>query len=254
LPDEAQRQVQKERAGKAPQTFRERLHSEYLKTQAMMMVARTVAIDDAIVAARSPQLVILGAGLDGRAWRMPELRDVSVFEVDHADSQRDKRQRAEKLVPVSRDIRFVPVDFEHDALEASLAAAGHDETRPTTWVWEGVVMYLSLSDIEATLAVLERRSAPSSRLIVAYHVPALILKVVGMFLKRLGEPLRSAFKPAQMRALLAKYGFAVSTDQDLPSVGLTLSPEIARGAARVRHMHIATAERVTSAVRLSARP
>jgi methyltransferase (TIGR00027 family) len=209
----------------------------------MFMVARTVAIDDAIRAVRSEQLVILGAGLDGRAWRMPELSDVSVFEVDHPDSQREKRERAAQLQPMSCDIRFVPVDFEHDALDAALAAAGHDETRTTTWIWEGVVMYLRRSDIEATLAVVQRRSVAGSRLIIAYHVPALILKVVGLVLKRLGEPLRSAFRPEQMRALLASYGFRVTDDRDLSSVGAALSPEIGQASQRVKHMHLVTAAR-----------
>ncbi len=242
LSDEAQREVRKLRAGARPQTLRERLRHEYQQTQSMMMVARTVAIDDAIRAVRSDQLVILGAGLDGRAWRLQELRDVSVFEVDHPDSQREKRERAAKLSAVSCDIRFVPVDFEHDALDAALAAAGHDETRTTTWVWEGVVMYLKPSDIEATLAVVQRRSAKGSRLIVAYHVPALILKVVSLLLKRVGEPLRSAFRPEQMRALLAKYAFRVIDDRDLSNIGGTLSPEIGKAAERVKHMHIVTAE------------
>ena len=142
-----------------------------------------------------------------------------------------------------RSIRFVPVDFEHDALDAALVAAGHDQTRTTTWVWEGVVMYLALRDIEATLAVVQRRSAPGSRLVIAYHVPALILKLVGLLLKRVGEPLRSAFTPEQMRALLARFGFNVLADQDLSSVGRTLSPEIGQAARRVKHMHIVTAER-----------
>src|SRR5688500_18707239 len=47
---------------------------------------RTAAIDDAIresVQAGVGQLVVLGAGLDARAYRMPELREVRVFEVDH---------------------------------------------------------------------------------------------------------------------------------------------------------------------------
>ena len=57
------------------------------------MTVRSLAIDDAIAAAKNPQLVIQGAGLDGRAFRMPELRDKVVFEVDHPDSQRDKRAR-----------------------------------------------------------------------------------------------------------------------------------------------------------------
>lgn len=244
LSDESRRRVQSQRAGARPRGLREQLRHEYQRTQSMLMVARTVAIDDAIRAVRSEQVVILGAGLDGRAWRMPELGDVSVFEVDHPDSQREKRERAAQLTPVSHDIRFVPVDFEHDALDAALAAAGHDETRTTTWIWEGVVMYLRRSDIEATLAVVQRRSAVGSRLVVAYHVPALILKVVGLFLKRVGEPLRSAFRPEQMRALLLGFGFQVTDDRDLSSIGFTLSPEIGKAAARVKHMHIVTATRV----------
>jgi methyltransferase (TIGR00027 family) len=241
LPEQARREVEGERSLPAPQGLRQRMRQEYLKTQAMMMVARTVAIDDAIRAARSAQLVILGAGLDGRAWRMPELEKVSVFEVDHPDSQREKRDRAARLTPASCDIRFVPVDFEHDALDAALAAAGHDESRSTTWVWEGVVMYLSRADIEATLAVVQRRSAPGSQLLIVYHAPALILGVVSLFLRRIGEPLRSAFTPEQMRALLGRYGFEVSADRDLPSIGATLSAEIAGVARRVKHMRIVTA-------------
>jgi methyltransferase (TIGR00027 family) len=241
LSDEARRQVQAQRSGSVPRRLRQRLRHEYLKTQAMMMVARTVAIDDAIRAAGSDQLVILGAGLDGRAWRMPELKHVSVFEVDHPDTQREKRERAGKLTPASCDIRFVPVDFEHDALDAALAAAGHDETRTTTWVWEGVVMYLSQSDIEATLAVVQRRSAPASQLVVLYHAPALILAVLGVLLKRVGEPLRSAFKPEQMRALLGRYAFEVLSDSDLSSIGQALSREIGATARRVKHMRVVSA-------------
>ncbi len=33
------------------------------------------------------QVVILGAGLDGRAYRIPELAQATVFEVDHPDTQ-----------------------------------------------------------------------------------------------------------------------------------------------------------------------
>lgn len=188
----------------------------------------------------------LGAGLDGRAWRMPELRDVSVFEVDHPDSQRDKRARVANLSPMSCDIRFVPVDFEHDALAAALAAAGHDETRPTTWVWEGVIMYLTQADIEATLSVLQRRSASGSRLILAYHVPALRLKVIGYLLRRIGEPLRSSFRPGQLRSLLRSYGFDVSVDEDLAEAGRALSPKVGRIAERVRHLHVAIATRAAA--------
>ncbi len=248
LPEELRRRVERERSGAPAEGFRARLRREYFKTQAAMMAARTVAVDDAIVAAAAPQLVILGAGLDGRAWRLPQLANVSVFEVDHPDSQREKRERARALRPVSHDIRFVPVDFERDALDTALAAAGHDETRPTTWVWEGVVMYLTLADIEATLAAVRRRSASGSTLIIVYHAPAFILGILGLILKRVGEPLRPALKPEQMRALLGRHGFEVLADQDLSRIGESLSPGIGAAARRVKHL------RVVTAVKGSARP
>ncbi len=243
LPDDARARVERVRAGTPATGLRARVERGYLNRQSKMMVARTVAIDDAVRAAAYPQLVILGAGLDGRAWRMPELRDVVVFEVDHPDSQRDKRARSTALTPVARDIRFVPVDFARDDLDEALASAGHDPARATTWIWEGVVMYLTLADIEATLAVIDRRSAAASRLIVAYHSPWPLLRLVGLLLRRIREPLRSAFTAEAMRGLLAKHKFEVVQDEDVPTIGAGLSAEIARATRVVKHLRIATAVR-----------
>ncbi|HEU4727590.1 MAG TPA: class I SAM-dependent methyltransferase [Kofleriaceae bacterium] len=243
LPDEARGLIDRIRAGERPRSMRERLRRLLADRQSKVMVARTVAIDRAVGEAGAPQLVILGAGLDGRAWRMPELRDVVVFEVDHPDSQAAKRARAAALAPVARDVRFVPVDFERDRLDDELARAGHDPARPTTWIWEGVVMYLAPADVEATLAVVARRSAPASRLLVLYHCPSILLGLVGAFVRRLGEPLRSAFSAEQMRALLARHGFTVVRDEDLRTIGATMSRAVRRGTRPIRHMRIVTADR-----------
>jgi methyltransferase (TIGR00027 family) len=241
LPDEARRRVEEFRAGVAPKDQRARMAHAFLDRRAKMMVARTIAIDEAVRAAASPQLVILGAGLDGRAWRMPELRDATVFEVDHPDSQREKQARAAALQRIAREVRFVPVDFARDRLDDALAAAGHDAARPTTWVWEGVVMYLERADIEATLAVIQRRSAPGSQLVVMYLGRSLLLPVIAFIVRRLGEPLRSLFTPDQMRALLARYGFAVARDEGLPAIAARLSDDLGRDTRIMKHMRVATA-------------
>jgi len=245
LPPEARRRVERFRAGEPPEDLRERMMRPLLDRRSKVMVARTVAIDDAVRGAAARQLVILGAGLDGRAWRMPELHDVTVFEVDHPDSQREKRARAAALAPAAREVRFVPVDFERDDLETALAAAGHDPALTTTWIWEGVVMYLARSEIESTLEVIERRSARGSRLIIVYHRPALVLRLVNLVVRRLGEPLRSAFTTDEMRALLARYGFRIVTDQDLPAIGSGFSAEVARATRVMKHLRIAIADRVS---------
>jgi len=239
LPEDARRRVEQIRAKAVPSDLRSRFGAALLERRSKMMVVRTVAIDDAIGEASSPQVVILGAGLDGRAWRMPELADVVVFEVDHPDSQRDKRERAAALQQTAREVQFVPVDFERDSLGGALDRAGHDATRPTTWVWEGVVMYLSADSIEASLRVIERRSAKTSRLIVAYHSPAIMLRIVGPLLRRLGEPLRSAFTSDEMRTLLARHHFEVLRDDDLPTLGATISEDFRRATKVMKHMRIA---------------
>src|SRR5258708_4281027 len=64
--------------------------------RSLHMMLRTRAIDDAIIEAVNDgarQLVVVGAGLDARAWRLPALRECVVFEVDHPATQRYKRSR-----------------------------------------------------------------------------------------------------------------------------------------------------------------
>jgi len=62
-----------------------------------LIALRTRALDEAwheAHAGDARQLVILGAGLDGRAFRLDDLGDSSVFEVDHPATQALKRERS----------------------------------------------------------------------------------------------------------------------------------------------------------------
>ena len=173
---------------------------------------------------------------------MDELRDVVVFEVDHPDSQRAKRERIAALTQFAKEVRYVPVDFERDSLDQALADAGDDPARPTTWIWEGVVMYLTPADVEATLAVVAARSAPGSRIAIAYHSPAFMLHIVGYIVKRMGEPLRSAYTDRQMHELLSRHDFAVIRDANLHQIGAQLSPELGEATRVMKHTRIVIAD------------
>jgi methyltransferase (TIGR00027 family) len=243
LPEDARQRVERFRAATTPPAgFRARMAWGYLDRLSHVMVARTVAIDDAIRAAAAPQIVILGAGLDGRAWRMPELASTVVFEVDHPDSQAQKRAGVTKLTQTARAVRFVPMDFARDDLGQALAAAGHDAKAPTMWIWEGVVMYLRRSAVEGSLDVIARRSAAGSRLVIAYHAPALMLLLAGLIVRRMGEPLRSVYTAAQMRAMLARHGFDVVRDEALPAIAAKLSPELGHATRIMKHFRIVTTQ------------
>ncbi|HEX6627844.1 MAG TPA: class I SAM-dependent methyltransferase, partial [Gemmatimonadaceae bacterium] len=119
---------------------------EMARTMADMIALRTAAIDTAVrdaIAAGATQLVILGAGYDGRAWRMKELTGVKVYEVDHPATQDDKRKHLAELPPATGIVTFASIDFKSESLDTVLDRAGHDRSSPTCWIWEGVVMYLT---------------------------------------------------------------------------------------------------------------
>ena len=82
------------RAADRPTSGADRLAHEMVRRTGLTMVPRTIAINEAIRAATDDdvarQVVILGAGLDARGYRMAELAAATVFEVDHPASQQDK--------------------------------------------------------------------------------------------------------------------------------------------------------------------
>lgn len=179
---------------------------------------RVAFIDAVLSEVNHPQVVILGAGLDTRAWRLPTLGAARVFEVDHPATQGYKRTRIPLLGPPKGALTFVPVDFTKDDLVAALAAGGHDPTQPTAWVWEGVTMYLDDAALRSTLAAVRRMSAPGSALLAHYHEPE--INVGPRWLRRvifgwLGEQQVGMRSRATMRAEVESAGFDVREDADI---------------------------------------
>lgn len=183
------------------------------------MRIRTIAIDDAVDAAAregSRQLIILGAGLCARAWRLPALASSIVFEVDYPATQSYKRTRLRGLEPKAREVRFVSVDFEKDDLSRSLEAAGHDRSALTTWVWEGVTPYLTPPAVAGTLDVIRERSLRGSVLALTYYTPGprggRLLRWSEHAFSAIGEPIRGLTTVPEMHRLLDAKGFHVTAD------------------------------------------
>lgn len=240
--------VDEVRSNTPPRGWRERTAYESVRACAEVVVPRTVAIDEALRTRATRQLVILGAGLDTRAWRLPELARTDVWEVDHPASQKDKRARlAADLSATARSVRFTPVDFAVDDLGAALDAAGHDPSAPTTWLWEGVVPYLTRNEVRATVAALAARTVPGSALVVNYQAPSaraaagrLLTRVLGSSITS-GEPWRSLWRPQQMAELLAEFGLRVVSDDNLLALADTLGIPT-RGRTSLRSGRVAVVE------------
>lgn len=180
---------------------------------------RTAAIDDAVgdaVDAGVRQLVLLGAGLDARAWRMPRLSEVTVFELDHPDTQAYKREGTRGLAPLSREVRFCSIDFERQTIPDALGEHGFAPGEPSMWIWEGVTMYLTLDAVETTLDAVSSLSASGSRLAVTYlprHYASPFLRSVGEIGARLiGEDIKCQQDAHELGDRLERRGFEVLQD------------------------------------------
>src|ERR687897_2011931 len=79
------------------------------------ITARERYIDDFLKACLSEgldQVAILGAGFDTRAYRIPGIEKMLVFEIDRPATQAVKLKRFKKVIdPLPDYVTFVPVDF-----------------------------------------------------------------------------------------------------------------------------------------------
>ena len=136
------------------------------------VAARTAVIDKAVLEALeggASQVVVLGAGLDTRAYRLSAPAGTAWVEVDTPASQEDKRRGLEAAGVGEEErahVAFLPVDFETDSLAEALAGcAAYDPSRPAVFVWEFVAPYLTAGAVEEALWTVWTSSAPGSALI-----------------------------------------------------------------------------------------
>jgi len=110
------------------------------------------------------QVVVLGAGYDTRAARLPRA-GVTFFEVDHPATQAAKRERLAQLPGYPVDAaHYTSCDFEREDPVERLAATGFRMDDPALVIWEGVVPYLTEAAVRATATTLARGLSPRSLL------------------------------------------------------------------------------------------
>lgn len=135
-------------------------------------VVRTRFIDDYLIGATAglcKQVVILGAGLDTRAFRLPWPRGVHVFEVETPSVFAFKEQvltdaGAETTAPPSCSRTVIRADLREDWAE-KLDASAFDPSVPSAWIAEGVLPYLTVGEARRLLTEVTLRSARGSRLV-----------------------------------------------------------------------------------------
>lgn len=146
-------------------------------------VCRARFIDDTVQAALArgiDQLVILGAGLDTRPYRLRGAERVKVIEADLPAVQADKKKKLHKaLGRLPQNVTFLPIDFDTQSLESAFAGTAFDPARPAVFIWEGVTQYISEAAVQQTLAFVGK-AAPGSLLVFTYVLKSVIERRSGI--------------------------------------------------------------------------
>lgn len=201
--------------------FARRKYERELPGNYMYHIARTEHIDgifSAQIAAGVKQFVILGAGLDTRAYRFAKrLGNARVFEVDHPATSAWKQKRLRSVLgSLPSGVTYTAVDFETHTLSERLASSGLDLSQKTFFLWEGVSMYLTPEAIDSTFAFVTS-AAPGSTLVFDYFTADVLARPASYFggaevferVRRLGEPYTYGIDPDAMDDFLATRSMSV---------------------------------------------
>ena len=184
-----------------------------------LIACRKRYIDDKLEEALGSvdSVVILGAGMDTRAYRIARRSDVPVFEVDlpvNIERKKTAVQRAIGAPPAS--VHLVPLDFEREDLIGALTERGHRTDARTFFIWEGVTQYLTEDAVRATLGALQA-SPGGSRLVFTYirkdFIDGVNMYDADMLYKRFRQRQqvwRFGLDPDEVSAFVAEYGWRLA--------------------------------------------
>ncbi len=178
------------------------------------------ALERGVEARGVEQLVVLGAGLDTFAYRNPLGDRLQIFEVDFPATQLWKKRRLKDAgIAIPETLAFAPVDFERDSLLGGLEAAGFAAGKRSCFMWLGVVPYLTLAAVSATLTsigglkrgaevVFDDSDPPAS---LSPEMRALQAERAAR-VAALGELFLTYCEPPALHTLLSRFGLGVVED------------------------------------------
>jgi methyltransferase (TIGR00027 family) len=181
------------------------------------MQLRTQFVDAEVTRALSDgvnQVVVVGAGYDARSLRFRQ-PGVRWFEVDHPATQPDKRRRMQHVCADLDLVEFVAADLSVDDIRSRLEQAGHDASRRSLFVCEGLFAYLPQEVVSSLCERLFERAAPRSVLVASVLVvPAgrrgPLQAAVDVALAAMGERRQGIFHPGDVEVLFGDAGWVVA--------------------------------------------
>jgi methyltransferase (TIGR00027 family) len=128
---------------------------------ASVTIIRTRVFDDWLASRHCPQVVLLGAGLDTRAFRLSWPEGTRLWELDQPQIL-DAKDAVMSGVPPRCTRHALPANLTGVLWPELLVAVTFNPRLPTAWLVEGVLPYLEPEDAERLLGTVATLSAPGS--------------------------------------------------------------------------------------------
>ncbi|MDX2217301.1 MAG: SAM-dependent methyltransferase [Oculatellaceae cyanobacterium bins.114] len=214
------------------------------KAYTHFVAIRTRFFDDFVMAAAAEvqQLVILGAGMDTRAFRLPWAAEMQIYEVDRPEIMAYKESIL-KDVPLLCQRQSIALDLT-DGWVDELRRRGYQGDRPSIWLLEGLLMYLPEAVVHDLLQTVTTLSPPGSRL----GADLISLRSLENALRSQGRVRRHwQFATDEPEHLLARHGWTatvVEPGDPAANFGRCPKPPFPRHIPGKRRSFLATAQKL----------
>ncbi|QTL97435.1 SAM-dependent methyltransferase [Iocasia frigidifontis] len=201
---------------------REKIKAQIPKGLYEYVISRTKYIDRVLLDAvknDTVQVVFLGAGYDSRAYRLNALlRNTKIFEVDAKPTQEYKISLLHKFgIEISKNIRYVAVNFEKDELFKKIYESGYDAQEKTLFIWEGVTFYLSERTVIKTMKKIRENTIIGSRVCFDFQTISSESDLINTGIKE--EEIKFGIETDKIESFVSENGYAIvehinSTDME----------------------------------------
>lgn len=176
------------------------------------VIARTKYFDELFsqyLSLQIPQIVLLGAGYDSRAYRYENLiKNSKIYEVDTSAIQKVKcKILKDNALEIHPNVLYVTADFEQDEWFQKLCDAGYQSSLQTLYIWEGVTFYLSPKSVNWMLGLLKQHSLAGSILSFDYQHKDNDNPLIDTGLR--SETIRFGLNTKECENYLRRFGYSV---------------------------------------------